>query len=54
MLGRGVDMPMPVILVALGGMAAAGIVGMFLLGRRCWLLAYQLFKGWVVDNQEIT
>src|SRR5215510_11302093 len=30
MLGRGVDAPMPVILFgALGGMAAAGIVGMF-------------------------
>ena len=30
MLGRGVDVPMPVILVgALGGMATGGIIGMF-------------------------
>ena len=53
MLGRGVDVPMPVILVgALGGMAAAGIVGMFV-GATLLALAYQLFKGWVVDNREI-
>jgi predicted PurR-regulated permease PerM len=51
MLGRGVDVPMPVILVgALGGMAAAGIVGMFV-GATLLALAYQLFKGWVMDNQ---
>ena len=36
MLGRGVDVPMPVILVgALGGMAADGIIGMFV-GATCW------------------
>ena len=53
MLGRGVDVPMPVILVgALGGMAAAGIVGMFV-GATLLALAYQLFKGWVVDTREI-
>ena len=52
MLGRGVDVPMPVILVgALGGMAAAGIVGMFV-GATLLALAYQLFKGWVADNQQ--
>jgi predicted PurR-regulated permease PerM len=50
MLGRGVDVPMPVILVgALGGMAAAGIVGMFV-GATLLALAYQLFKGWVLGN----
>ena len=52
MLGRGVDVPMPVILVgALGGMAAAGIAGMFV-GATLLALAYQLFKGWVADNRE--
>jgi predicted PurR-regulated permease PerM len=52
MLGRGVDVPMPVILVgALGGMAAAGILGMFV-GATLLALAYQIFKGWVEDNRE--
>jgi predicted PurR-regulated permease PerM len=52
MLGRGVDVPMPVVLVgALGGMAAAGIVGMFV-GATLFALAYQVFKGWVEDNRE--
>jgi hypothetical protein len=50
MLGRGVDMPMPVILVALGGMAAAGIVGMFLLGRRCccWRISCSRGGSWTI------
>ena len=53
MLGRGVDVPMPVILVgALGGMAATGIVGMFV-GATLLALAYQLFKEWVADKQEM-
>jgi predicted PurR-regulated permease PerM len=47
MLGRGVDAPMPVILLgALGGMAAAGILGMFV-GATLLALGYQLFMGWV-------
>jgi predicted PurR-regulated permease PerM len=51
MLGRGVNVPMPVILVgALGGMAATGIVGMFV-GATLLALAYQVFMGWV-NNQE--
>ena len=49
MLGRGVDVPMPVVLVgALGGMAAAGILGMFV-GATLLALAYQIFRGWVED-----
>jgi len=49
MLGRGVDAPMPVILLgALGGMAAAGILGMFV-GATLLALGYQIFMGWV-DN----
>ena len=52
MLGRGVDVPMPVILVgALGGMAAAGILGMFV-GATLLALAYQVFTGWVKQNPE--
>src|SRR4029079_15936358 len=47
MLGRGVDAPMPVILLgALGGMAAGGILGMFV-GATLLALGYQLFMGWV-------
>jgi predicted PurR-regulated permease PerM len=52
MLGRGVDVPMPIILVgALGGMAAAGILGMFV-GATLLALAYQVFTGWVKENPE--
>jgi predicted PurR-regulated permease PerM len=52
MLGRGVDAPMPVILLgALGGMAAAGIVGLFA-GAVLLALGYQLFMSWVADNPE--
>jgi len=47
MLGRGVDAPMPVILLgALGGMGTAGILGMFV-GATLLALGYQIFIGWV-------
>lgn len=47
MLGRGVDVPMPVILFgALGGMAAAGILGMFV-GATLLALGYRIFMEWV-------
>ena len=47
MLGRGVEAPMPVILLgALGGMAAKGILGMFV-GATLLALGYQIFMGWV-------
>ena len=50
MLGRGVEAPMPVILLgALGGMAAAGILGMFV-GATLLTLGYQIFMGWVAAN----
>jgi predicted PurR-regulated permease PerM len=50
MLGRGVDAPMPVILLgALGGMAAAGILGLFV-GAVLLALGYQIFMGWVRDG----
>jgi predicted PurR-regulated permease PerM len=52
MLGRGVDAPMPVILLgALGGMATAGILGMFV-GATLLALGYQIFMYWVAANPE--
>jgi predicted PurR-regulated permease PerM len=52
MLGRGVDAPMPVILLgALGGMAGGGILGMFV-GATLLALGYQIFMGWVATNPE--
>jgi len=54
MLGRGVDAPMPVILLgALGGMAAAGILGLFA-GAVLLALGYQIFMAWVAANPETT
>jgi len=47
LLGRGVDVPMPVILIgALGGMISAGIVGLFI-GAVLLAVGYQLFMDWV-------
>jgi predicted PurR-regulated permease PerM len=52
MLGRGVDVPMPVILLgALGGMADSGILGMFV-GATLLALGYQIFMGWVAANPD--
>jgi predicted PurR-regulated permease PerM len=52
MLGRGVEAPMPVILLgALGGMAASGILGMFV-GATLLALGYQIFMGWVAANPD--
>ena len=52
MLGRGVDAPMPVILIgALGGMATTGILGMFI-GATGLALGYQIFMRWVHENPE--
>jgi predicted PurR-regulated permease PerM len=52
MLGRGVDAPMPVVLLgALGGMATNGILGMFI-GATLLALGYQIFMGWVAANPD--
>ena len=52
MLGRGVDAPMPVILLgALGGMASHGILGMFV-GATLLALGYQIFMWWVAVNPD--
>jgi predicted PurR-regulated permease PerM len=51
-LGRGGDAPMPVILLgALGGMAKAGTLGMFV-GATLVALGYQVFMGWVVASPD--
>ncbi|MGR8980480.1 MAG: AI-2E family transporter [Gammaproteobacteria bacterium] len=51
-LGRGVDAPMPVILLgALGGMATGGIIGLFL-GSVMLALGYLLFMAWVYRENE--
>ena len=52
MLGRGVDVPMPVILFgALGGMASRGILGMFV-GATVLAVGYEIFMGWVATNPD--
>ena len=52
MLGRGVDAPMPVVLLgALGGMATGGILGMFV-GATLLALGYQIFMVWIASNQD--
>ncbi|MDM0081687.1 AI-2E family transporter [Variovorax sp. J31P179] len=52
LLGRGVDAPMPVILLgALGGLASAGIVGMFV-GATLLALGYQIFMWWVATSPD--
>jgi predicted PurR-regulated permease PerM len=53
MLGRGVDVPMPVILFgALGGMATLGIPGMFI-GATLLALGYQIFQDWVAADPDV-
>ena len=51
MLGRGVDAPMPVVLLgALGGMATSGILGMFI-GATLLSIGYRIFMTWVDEGQ---
>jgi predicted PurR-regulated permease PerM len=55
LLGRGVEVPMPVILIgALGGMVATGFIGLFV-GAVLLAVGYQIFMQWVaiqVDADE--
>ncbi|WP_455428165.1 AI-2E family transporter [Dryocola sp. LX212] len=54
MLGRGVDAPMPVVLLgALGGMAADGILGMFI-GATLLSIGYLIFMAWVDEGLKKT
>ncbi|MHC8305916.1 AI-2E family transporter [Pseudomonas sp. PB3P13] len=53
LLGRGVDVPMPVILIgALGGMVTGGIIGLFI-GPVVLAVGYQLFWQWVQDTPDV-
>ena len=50
LLGRGVDAPMPIILIgALGGMVSGGMIGLFL-GAVLLALGYKIFMEWVADD----
>ena len=52
MLGRGVDVPMPVVLIgALGGMVSSGIIGLFI-GPVILGVGYELFWRWVRDQPQ--
>lgn len=54
LMGRGVDIPMPVILFgAIGGMLAAGIIGLFL-GAVVLAIWYELFLAWLKAGDENT
>ena len=51
-LGRGVDVPMLVILLgAIGGMITSGIIGLFI-GAVILALGYQLFRFWLDEGKE--
>jgi predicted PurR-regulated permease PerM len=53
LLGRGVDAPMPVVLIgALGGLAGAGILGMFI-GAVALCLGYQILMRWVATDPDV-
>jgi predicted PurR-regulated permease PerM len=52
LLGRGVDVPMAVILIgSLGGIVAKGLIGLFI-GPVILAVGYQLFWRWVDQSQE--
>jgi predicted PurR-regulated permease PerM len=52
LMGRGVDVPMLVILVgAIGGMLMSGIIGLFI-GAVVLAIAYKLFMGWIHEDEE--
>lgn len=53
LLGRGVDVPMPIVLFgALGGMVSAGIIGLFL-GAILLSVGYQIFIEWVAESAPV-
>lgn len=52
LLGRGVEAPMPIILLgALGGMVSAGLIGLFV-GAVVLALGYVIFMAWVAEGDE--
>jgi predicted PurR-regulated permease PerM len=53
LLGRGVDVPMPVVLIgALGGMISGGVIGLFI-GPVALAVGYRLFWLWVEDPPSV-
>lgn len=54
LLGRGVEAPMPIILLgALGGMVTSGMIGLFV-GAVFFTLGYVIFMAWVDDGDPVT
>ena len=52
LMGRGLDIPMPVILIgAIGGMIAAGIIGLFA-GAVVLSIWYKLFGAWLEQQSH--
>lgn len=52
LMGRGVDIPMLVILIgAIGGMMLMGMIGLFI-GAVIFALAYKLFTTWIDENED--
>ncbi|MCL1137063.1 AI-2E family transporter [Shewanella pneumatophori] len=52
LMGRGVDVPMPVILIgAIGGMITAGIIGLFF-GAVVLAIWYELFMTWLKTEEQ--
>jgi predicted PurR-regulated permease PerM len=52
LLGRGVAVPMPVVLIgALGGMVTGGVIGLFI-GPVMLAVGYELFWRWVKDQAK--
>jgi predicted PurR-regulated permease PerM len=53
LLGRGVDAPMPIILIgAIGGMITSGLIGLFL-GAVLLAIGYQIFMEWVDEIEDV-
>lgn len=54
LLGRGVEVPMLIILVgAIGGMIYSGIIGLFV-GAVVLALGYELFRAWLEEGKQVT
>jgi len=53
-LGRGVDVPMLVILLgAIGGMISSGLIGLFI-GSVVLSLGYKVFQAWLINDAPVS
>jgi predicted PurR-regulated permease PerM len=53
LMGRGLDVPMPIILLgAIGGMIASGIIGLFM-GAVILAVWYKLFQAWIKQQSHV-